>query len=266
MEQVPQSPPRWGDDPLSKFMSEADHNARVTALRWPDVYEVQQRAAALLERIGEILELDPDDANLLVPRTLVIRSRSAILGAMRSAMSGQAVEAQPVLRQAIENAWYALHVARDPAPPTRAQIWWDRDVSEEAIRACRAEFTVANVRQTHEALDADTVAAMKKLYDDTITHGGHPNERGVASSLRIDRSRPGVVRLGVGILHPGTAIAMGTLKAAVDVTVGVAKTVGLIYSFRFRFMEVDDQINRLAQHSAAVFPKYAEAARNGALT
>jgi hypothetical protein len=39
--------PSWRDDLLSTFMATAEHNARVSALKLPDVYEVQQRAPAL---------------------------------------------------------------------------------------------------------------------------------------------------------------------------------------------------------------------------
>lgn len=97
--------------------------------------------------------------------------------------------------------------------PARAQIWWDRDVSPQATRACHAEFTVGKVRRTLEVLNPATAAATRHIYDDTMTFGGHSNERGVASSLRIDRSRPGAVTLGMGFLHPN-GTAMQAISAA----------------------------------------------------
>ena len=52
------------------------------------------------------------------------------------------------------------------------------------------------------------------------------------------------------------------LKGAVDVTVGVAKTVGLIYPERFRIAGMDEEIDRLVLHSGGdVFSKYAEPQR-----
>ena len=70
----------------------------------------------------------------------------------------------------------------------------------------------------------------------------------------------------MGILHPGTPPAITTLKDAVDAAVGVAKTVGLVYAFRFRFMGVEDEIDQLVRHSVEVFPRYRQAVRSGALT
>jgi hypothetical protein len=48
--------PPWGDDPLSTFLANGEHNVRVTSLNCPDVYGVQQWAHALLARIGELIE------------------------------------------------------------------------------------------------------------------------------------------------------------------------------------------------------------------
>ena len=138
--------------------------------------DVLRRAHGLLMRIGEILEKDPADPNFGAPRLLVLRSHSAVLGATRLAMSGEAFEAQIVLRTAIEQAWYALHIAKDSAPPARANIWWDRNVSPQALQACKDEFTAGNVRRTHEALDAATAAAMHRLYEGAIDFGAHPNQ------------------------------------------------------------------------------------------
>jgi hypothetical protein len=117
---------------------------------------------------------------------------------MRIAMSGQAFEAQPALRLAIEEAWYALHIAKDPAPPRRARIWYDRGDSQQATQACKNEFTVGNVRRTHEQFDLKTAAVMKVLYEDTIEFGGHPNQAGVVSSLHIGPARSGGVTVNVG--------------------------------------------------------------------
>jgi hypothetical protein len=154
-----QVPPPWEGDPLSKYFADAEHNTRASAVNWPDVYEVQQGAHALLRRLLDAIENERGDSrDVGSQRMLIHRSHGAILATMRLTMSGQAIEAMPVLRLAIEEAWYALHIAKDPAPPTRARIWWNRDDSPQATQACREEFSAGNVRRTHEGLDPRTAA------------------------------------------------------------------------------------------------------------
>jgi hypothetical protein len=234
----------------------------VCALNWPDVFEVQQRAHALLVRVGEILEHDSGASHLFFPRMLILRSHSAILGAMRLAMSGQAFEAQAVLRVAIEGTWYALHIAMDPAPPTRANIWRRRGSSPQATQECKNEFTVANVRRTHERLDAPTAAGMQNLYEEAIEFGAHPNQVGVGGSARIDKSGSEAdVMIHVGVLMPGTLATAGTLKAAVEVAIGLARTFRLIYPERCQIVGLNEDVDRLIRHWQRVFPKRAEELR-----
>ena len=264
MEQAPEQLPPWGDDPLSvDLMSKAERNVRVTALNWPEVYEVLQKTHTLFKRLVELLEGDPGDPNLSAPRLLILRCNSAVLAGMRLAMSGQAVEARPVLRGAIESAWYALHIAKDPAPPKRAKLWWDRHARPAAKQACKNEFKVETVRATHEALDAKTAQVMQQLYADSIDFGGHPYERGVASSLGLDKSKLDEVTVSVAVLQPGRLPAAAALKAAVDVTIGAAKTVEPIYPERFRVMGVDREVDQLARDAGTVFGKHAQALQSG---
>jgi hypothetical protein len=51
------------------------------------------------------------------------------------------------------------------------------------------------------------------------------------------------------------------LKAAVEIAIGVAKTVALIYPDRFRIMSVHEEIDRLVQYSGAVFSRHAQLLR-----
>jgi hypothetical protein len=253
----PRVPP-WENDPLSTYLYEAEHNARASAVNFPEVYAVQRQAHALLLRVADAFEHDTGSVHHLgVPRMLLIRSHSAILTTMRLAMSGQAFEAQTVLRVGIEQAWYALHITRDPAPPARALVWWNRGDSPEATETCKNEFRVGYVRSTHEALDPDTAAGMRRLYDEAINFGGHPNQGGVVLTLRLDERDEETVTIGVGFLHPVPAVIVSTIKAAVDLATGLAKVVSLIYPERFRIASLDEEVNRLIRHAAEVFGRAA---------
>jgi len=254
--------PPWGDDPLSKHMADAEHNTRAASLNWTDVYEVQQRAHALLLRVGEIIEPERGDSQHIgAPRMLIHRSHAAILATMRLAMSGQAIEAMAVLRVAIEQGWYALHIASDPAPPNRARIWWNRDDSPEATKACQNEFKVGTVRGTHEALDPGTAAIVQRLYNDTITYGAHPNSSGIALGLSVEQLDAETATIRVGILNPTPMTMLSTIKAAVDVAMGLTMTVSLIYKDAFKRAGLGRDFNALRGHAADVFPARAEMLR-----
>src|SRR5207249_9852113 len=97
-----------------------------------------------------------NNPHLVLTRFLMARAHGAWLAAPRLALSTQTVEAYPLLRAVIENAWYALHLANDPAPPERAMTWLRRAENEEAKERCAREFSVRNVRRTHGAVDAAT--------------------------------------------------------------------------------------------------------------
>jgi hypothetical protein len=113
-------PPPWPEDPLSAFMADADLNSRATAFNLPEVYALLQRFHVTFLRVGEAVEKDTHAR--LVPGILRIRAHSSFLAATRLSTSGQLLEAFVVLRVAIEQAWYALHIAKDPTGHARAEV------------------------------------------------------------------------------------------------------------------------------------------------
>src|SRR5258708_4204579 len=168
-------PPDWGADSLSaRYFKNAEYNDRATAANYPDVFAFLKRIHAGFERIEAAIEND-GGAVRIVPRFLLVRTHSTFLGASRLAMSGQISEAQALNRTVIEQAWYALHIAKDPAGWPRAEIWLRRNESDAAENACKTEFTVAKVRHTHDSLDSDTAQSLHSLYKQTVNFGAQPN-------------------------------------------------------------------------------------------
>jgi len=89
-------------------------------------------------------------------------------------MSGQVPEATAVLRAGIEQAWYALHIAKDPRPPERVAVWLQRNDDESSRARCKKEFTKWNVHSTHLELDSVTAKQLGELYESMIDLGAHP--------------------------------------------------------------------------------------------
>jgi hypothetical protein len=174
-------------------------------------------------------------------------------------MSGQLTETHAVLRAGIEQAWYALHIAKDPAPFARAELWLRRHESAGAAARCKTEFTVGNVRSTHEALDAPTAAQVQDLYERLIDLGAHPNQLGVLTAIRRSREE-NRRKYRVGILYPEKLPMMFTLRLAVAVGVGALKIFRLVYPERFALVGLDAEIDALVAQLDAVFKPYANRA------
>ena len=244
-------PKPWPDDPLSCFLASAQFNERATSLKFPDLYALLQRVDAALAQVSTITEHE-NTAALLPTRFLMPRARAAWLAAVRLAMSGEAVEAQPLIRVVIENAWYALHAAKDPASPARVEVWLRSDESDEARDRCANEFGIGNVRKTHRALDAETEALCGTLYKMAISYGGHPNQRGVLSAMRR-REEVGGVTFLAEILSNNPILMLATIKEAVEAAIGVLKVFRLIFPERFSLSGLDAEIDKLvAQLNAFV--------------
>jgi len=181
--------PAWEGDPLSTFLSQAQWNEHVSVLKLPDIYALLRHVHAAFRQVTTITEKE-HHPNLLPTRFLMARAHAAWLAAVRLGLSGQTVEGYPVIRAVIENSWYALHLAKDPNPSTRAVIWLRRNDDAAAKAKCKTEFAISNVRATHASFHATAAAALQTLYDWTIEFGAHPNERGVLAAMtRIEAGR-----------------------------------------------------------------------------
>lgn len=257
-------PLEWGNDLLSAFFKDAEHNARVTAQSFPEVYDLLSRVHALLKRFDEMIEKDNRE-EFLVARFLMLRSRSSFLAAVRLAMSGQISEVFPVLRPAIESTWYALHIAKDPKGTERTQIWLRRNDGATAKKRCKTEFMVAKVRETHETLDANTAKGLRRVYENLIDFGAHPNPLGVMISMRKSESdKRGDFR--VGRLHAEDLVILFALRMAVQVAIYALKTFQLVFPERFTLAKIDLEIEKLTAEAAALFKSYAPKTNKAGLT
>jgi hypothetical protein len=248
---VNQALPPWGVDPLSTFLSNAQWNERALAVNVPDLYALLQRVHGAFEHVAAITEKESNE-HLLPTRFLMARAHAAWLAAVRLGMSGQVVEAYPLVRMVVENSWYALHLAKDSAPPARAEVWLRRSDDDAAERRCATEFSIRNVRETHAALDAANERALHEVYRRTIAFGGHPNERGVLSATtRTDTGE--TYTYAVAQLTDRPLLITAALKATVEAAVGALRTFRLVFPERFEIMGLDRDVDKLVHEHNAVF-------------
>jgi hypothetical protein len=247
--------PSWESDPLSTFLSDAQRNERVSSLKMPDLYALLRGVHAAFQQVATITEMEHNE-HLLLARFLMARTHSAWLAAVRLGLSAQTVEAYPVARVVVENAWYALHIAKDPSAPARARIWLNRDDDPAAEARCAAEFSIKNVRATHAVLDPTNETACHTVYKTTIGLGGHPNQRGVLAAM-IRTESGGFHTFGAVFLTDNPALIAAALKTAVEAAVGALKTFHLIFPERFQIMGIDRDVENLVGGLNAVLKQFA---------
>lgn len=252
MKEGPNQPvPPWENDPFSSLLADAAFNERASSLNSPEVFSLLKQIHSTFECVRAAIQKDDRD-ELLLPRILLVRIQSAFLAAVRLAMSGQTVEAAPVVRAAIEQAWYALHIARDPRPPERGSIWLKRDSTPKARARCKQEFRISNVFGTHKALDATSARTLKQLYEDVIDFGGHPNKKGVLASMQREEMLD-TVTYKIGILNPDPLLVSMTLKTVIEVAIGTLKVSQLIAPRQLKVAGLDLTIEQLIREVPRTF-------------
>jgi hypothetical protein len=244
----------WGDDTLSMFFKDADYNYRVSVSNLPSVYALLKQVHDTFCHVETTIEKD-DREDLLIPRFLFVRAHSSYLAAIRLGMSGQLSEAYAIFRVGIEQAWYALHIARDPNPPERGTIWLCRNDDEHCKEKCRKEFTVRHVLLTHKAIDPTTAKQLHELYETVIDFGAHPNQKGLLAFLKNSKKEKSI-NYQMGILYPDFVPLVLTLRLSVVVAVGVLKIFQLIFPERFKIMSLDEEIKTLVHELNTAFKKY----------
>lgn len=175
-------------------------------------------------------------------------------------MSGQVSEAFLLLRGALEQSWYALHMAKDPNGDARVEVWLRRNDDDQATSRCRSEFTVKNVRTTHEHLDQAAAFQLHSIYESLIDHGAHPNQMGVLTGVTQQESAS-QVDYKVNIFCADELSVMAVLRLAVAVAIGSLKIFALIYPERFALIGLGDEIVRLVAELNSGFKRYSSTHR-----
>jgi hypothetical protein len=248
--------PPWGQDQLSTFFQTAEDNDRVTSLKLSSIYSLLQRVDAAFRHVEAAVEKDTRQ-EFLVSRFLIVRTHSSFLAAIRLAMSGQIPESYAILRVGIEQAWYALHITKDPHPPERATVWLSRNDDETSKSKCKIEFSVRNVRSTHESLDLVSAKQLHELYETMIDYGAHPNQMSLFAAMSESETEQETT-FKVGILFPELVPIVATLRMAVAVAVGSLKVFQRVFPERFRIMSLDTEIEALVGELNSAFKVYVQ--------
>jgi hypothetical protein len=172
------APPNWGDDKLTEFFDLAKENCWATFVHLPQDFN----KLIYIDRIFDKATSAINNTAHAYEAFFLFRSQAAFRGAARLATSGQLVESYALMRSTLENALYAFHIFNDP---TQGKVWLNRDKDDQSRKSCRKNFQIQSILTTYENHDPKNSAVAKKLYDDTIGFGAHPNQFGVVSNLEF---------------------------------------------------------------------------------
>ena len=158
-------------------------------------------------------------------------------------MGGAVVEGMAGLRQCLEFAGYASLVNDDKA---FAQIWWDRDQNDESEKKVRRAFTHGAVQSAIRKSDARLAKIYDDLYDRVIKFGGHPNEKSVSGSLKLNVQKAETVLVQIYLQGEGSQLDHW-IHTANQVGICVLKVFEHIHTPRFADLGMSARIDALAK-------------------
>jgi hypothetical protein len=204
---LPNPPPGWGTDELSKFWNAARANQFAVFVNKRPAYE---RLAAIDRAFLEVSKrwTNPQSE---IAAMLFLRCHSAFRTAAGHAASGQVVESHVMNRAVLEAAAYALHIFRKP---DLGMVWLNRHQDEASGEAARNAFSHRKVLAAVTATNRHAGERFEVLYQRTIDFGGHPNQRSVTGSMSITKEPERRVMLAKFLHGDGPALNMALRNTA----------------------------------------------------
>lgn len=174
-------PEGWADDGLSAFLQMARENQFGTFFKKPTVFAMLHDIDNCFQRIADYLGNPPD----ILAALLLIRSHSAYRAAAGTGIAGQEPETFVLLRSCLEYAAYGLFINKNPQ---LAETWIRRHDNALSLKAVRDAFKAKTIAQTVGSVDRKLGDIYSNLYDNAISFGAHPNERGLSGSTRLEKT------------------------------------------------------------------------------
>lgn len=237
---MPNQLPDWGKDDLTAFLDSVHSNQFATFHNMKDRYVLLQRVDQCFLKIGKNLTNPKNPLAAL----FLYRSHSAYRAACGTSMAGQAVETFVLLRSCLEYPGYALRI---DTKPELGEIWLKRHDSTNSLNKMRQEFRNSNVRIEVNNHSKTLGAIFEKLYERTVHFGGHPNDRALAGSLKIEDSEDATSLIQI-YLHPGDLAMEHALKSTAQIGVCALHVFQLIFKARFELLGVRTELEQLRKN------------------
>jgi hypothetical protein len=228
---LPDPPPSWGHDEISKVLDAARSNQYATFANLPG-------------EIGRPVDIDLSYRKVIdglnhakdwFAGFFVLRAHSNFLAGCSLCWSGHIPECYAMLRSCLENALYGLYLARNP---NSRETWLRRHDSDADKKKVRDEFKIRTMLDLAKSIDKQEGEIAEVLYDRTIDYGAHPNERALMQMLHITEKNADNVEFKTVYLEGNSEALRLALKTTAQVGVCTLSLFRSIYRERFDILGV----------------------------
>jgi hypothetical protein len=235
---LPDPPPGWGNDDLTKFLDDVRGNMFATFFNLKTEYGRLSAIDVAFRTASANLDESPD----WFAAFFLWQAHSSFLGAVQLILSGQVSETYACLRQTLENTLYGFYISKKPAS---REIWLRRHDSDDARQKVKTEFIIRNLLDTLTASDSQEGKIAKTLYDETIDYGAHPNERGLMQKFEMRREEEKTQFNVKSVVKGDAPASLLALQRSAQVGVFSLGIFGFIYPEQFALRRLTDTIQRL---------------------
>lgn len=215
-------PPKgWAADGLTEFLETARQNQFATFANFEDQMLDLKTVDDITRRSLE----GRRDPNPLLPAIFLLRAHSSLRSAAGLVMAGQLYDANSIFRNCLEACGYAIFIGTDAA---RGERWVRRHDSIETRKAVRSEFTAKAVDAAISAGSEKLGDIYRKLYEDAIDYGAHPNERGFTLNMIIER-KPNERKISQVYLSSDSRHISFLLQRTIQIGIFIIRAIDLLF-------------------------------------
>ena len=236
---MPEPPPQWGIDEVTKFLDIARGNAYATFANLKAEYGRIVQIDGALRKLGGNLNQSEDWFAVF----FVLSAHSSWLAAVNLSMSAQVSETYVMLRASLENGLYGLRIAKNP---NLRETWLRRNDSAKHKGLMLEEFKFSNLIDTLSQEDANEARVAETLYDQCIEQGAHPNELSLMQNLTMQEGAQ-CINFELKYMNPNSLAHSLALKSTARVGVCVLGIFSRVYKTRFDLLGLSVLLPRLRQ-------------------
>jgi hypothetical protein len=232
------------DNSLNRFLEVLPQNQLANRARFPNQYQIIQRIDHCFVTLGKHLSyLKP-----VLVGPLFLWFQYSYKTAAGMSLAGQVAESFVMMRSCLEYAGYALAIFADQCReciPTREEVFVNRNVDDESLKAQKAEFQVGRIRTIILNYDQKLAANFKLLYDRSIEYGGHPNPYGVLSAMKMETKDDQLTSITTLALTDDPTITMFAMQNVAQVGLTSLSIFQLMCEAKFELLGIRAELDAL---------------------